>query len=97
MNITVHMFTGDTKEKAEEISKELNIEDVNYSMLPNDKYNYLDLINDINYTTDNNKKAYVLEETLVEIDIRDFREDYNYLLSRHNDKKKTKKKHWYNR
>ena len=56
-----------------------------------------DLINDINYTTDNNKKAYVLEETLVEIDIRDFREDYNYLLSRHNDKKKTKKKHWYNR
>ena len=52
-----------------------------------DKYNYLDLINDINYTTDNNKKAY----------IRDFREDYNYLLSRHNDKKKTKKKHWYNR
>ena len=62
-----------------------------------DKYNYLDLINDINYTTDNNKKAYVLEETLVEIDIRDFREDYNYLLSRHNDKKKTKKKHWYNR
>lgn len=38
-----------------------------------DKYNYLDLINDINYTTDNNKKAYVLEETLVEIDIRDFR------------------------
>lgn len=42
MNITVHMFTGDTKEKAEEISKELNIEDVNYSMLPNDKYNYLE-------------------------------------------------------
>ena len=28
-----------------------------------DKYNYLDLINDINYTTDNNKKAYVLEES----------------------------------
>ena len=44
MNITVHMFTGDTKEKAEEISKELNIEDVNYSMLPNDKYNYLEKI-----------------------------------------------------
>ena len=58
---------------------------------------FIFLINDINYTTDNNKKAYVLEETLVEIDIRDFREDYNYLLSRHNDKKKTKKKHWYNR
>ena len=56
-----------------------------------DKYNYLDLINDINYTTDNNKKAYVLEETLVEIDIRDFREDYNYLLSRHNDKKRPKR------
>ena len=44
MNITVHMFTGDTKEKAEEISKELNIEDVNYSMLPSDKYNYLEKI-----------------------------------------------------
>lgn len=44
MNITVHMFTGDTKEKAEEISKELNIEDVNYGMLPNDKYNYLEKI-----------------------------------------------------
>ena len=44
MNITIHMFTGDTKEKAEEISKELNIEDVNYGMLPNDKYNYLEKI-----------------------------------------------------
>ena len=28
----------DDCEKTEEISKELNIEDVNYSMLPNDKY-----------------------------------------------------------
>ena len=46
MGIKVHMFTGDSKEKALEISKELNIEDVNYSMLPSDKYNYLEkLIN----------------------------------------------------
>lgn len=42
MGITVHMFTGDSKEKALEISKELNIEDVNYGMLPSDKYNYLE-------------------------------------------------------
>ena len=42
MGITIHMFTGDAKEKALEISKELNIEDVNYGMLPSDKYNYLE-------------------------------------------------------
>ena len=53
------------KEKAEEKSKELNIEDVNYRMLPNDKYNYLDLINDINYTTDNNK---FLEKFIEKVD-----------------------------
>lgn len=59
-------------------------------------YNYLDLINDIEYTTDVSNKDYVKAETLEPVNINDFREDYGYLLSRHYDKPKAKKKHWYN-
>lgn len=61
----------------------------------NDNHNYLDLINDIEYTTDKKNKDYVLEETLEKVNISDFREDYNYLLSRHYNKPKSKKKHWH--
>lgn len=57
MGIKVHMFTGDSKEKALEISKELNIEDVNYSMLPSDKYNYLEKL--INNKKENTIVAFV--------------------------------------
>lgn len=59
-------------------------------------YDYLDLINDIEYTTDVSNKDYVKAETLEPVNINDFREDYGYLLSRHYDKLKAKKKHWYN-
>ena len=55
--IKVHMFTGDSKEKTLEISKELNIEDVNYSMLPSDKYNYLEKL--INNKKENTIVAFV--------------------------------------
>ena len=57
MGIKVHMFTGDSKEKTLEISKELNIEDVNYSMLPSDKYNYLEKL--INNKKENTIVAFV--------------------------------------
>ena len=36
------MFTGDTKETALEIGKELGIKDVKYEMLPNEKYSELE-------------------------------------------------------
>ena len=76
------------------ITKDSYIEKIVLYKLDND--NYLDLINDINYTTDNSKKSYVIKDSLVLVDINDFKEDYNYLLSRCNDIKKRKKKHWYN-
>ena len=44
MNINIHMFTGDTKEKATEISQQVGIDNINYSMLPSDKYTYLEEI-----------------------------------------------------
>ena len=66
------------------------------SVSTGNNYNYLDLINDIEYTTDVSNKDYVKAETLEPVNINDFREDYGYLLSRHYDKPKAKKKHWYN-
>lgn len=44
MNINIHMFTGDTKEKATEIAQQVGIDNINYSMLPSDKYTYLEKI-----------------------------------------------------
>lgn len=44
MNINIHMFTGDTKEKAAEIAQQVGIDNINYSMLPSDKYTYLEEI-----------------------------------------------------
>ena len=44
MGINIHIFTGDAKEKAEEIGKILNIENINYEMLPEDKYKELEKI-----------------------------------------------------
>lgn len=44
MNINIHMFTGDTKEKATEIAQQVGIDNINYSMLPSDKYTYLEEI-----------------------------------------------------
>ena len=38
LGITTKMFTGDSKEIAEEIAKQIGIEDVQYEMLPQDKY-----------------------------------------------------------
>ena len=44
MNINIHMFTGDTKEKATEIAQQVGIDNINYSMLPSDKYTCLEEI-----------------------------------------------------
>lgn len=44
MNINIHMFTGDTKEKATEIATQVGIDNINYSMLPSDKYTCLEEI-----------------------------------------------------
>lgn len=43
-NISCHMFTGDNKQIALNISKKLNIKDVKYELLPDDKYNELQKI-----------------------------------------------------
>lgn len=57
-----------------------------------DNFNYLDLINDVYYTTDENNKGYVIKESLVPTDILEYREDYLYMLSRHNDCRVSRRK-----
>jgi len=57
-----------------------------------DNFNYLDLINDVYYTTDENNKDYVIKESLVPTDILEYREDYLYMLSRHNDSRVSRRK-----
>ena len=64
-----------------------------------DNVHYLDLVRDVTYTCDKSSSDYVMRESLEKADINDFREDYLYLLSRHNDSKNSvlkKKKKWYN-
>lgn len=56
-----------------------------------DNNKYLDLLNDKIYTTNTKEKTYVIKESLEKIDIRDLKEDYNYLLIRHKEKPKKKK------
>ena len=57
---------------------------------------YVDLLNDITYSTDSSLKDYVEVDTLVPTDVSEYKTDYFYLLSRHNnvhkDNVKKKKK-----
>lgn len=50
-----------------------------------DNIYYIDLINDITYTTNNFDKSYVDSSSLVSINTDDFRIDYMYLLLKHNE------------
>lgn len=54
LGVNTKMFTGDKKEIAEEIAKQVGIESVKAGMLPQDKYNELDKIIEIR---DKNKKV----------------------------------------
>ena len=47
-NINVYMFSGDKKEVAEKVSKKVNIENVKYEMLPQDKYNEINSLKEEN-------------------------------------------------
>ena len=53
MNIITRMFTGDRKEVAMDVAKKVGIDEVNYKMLPEDKYNKLEEI----LNNSNNKKV----------------------------------------
>ena len=44
LGINVYMFTGDSKDKAVSIASKVGIDNVNYEMLPEDKYNSLEHI-----------------------------------------------------
>lgn len=54
MNIDLYMFTGDSKENALSISNKLNIKNVFYSLLPNEKYEKLEKL-----LIDNNVVAFI--------------------------------------
>ena len=53
MNIITRMFTGDRKQVAMDVAKKVGIDEVNYKMLPEDKYNKLEEI----LNNSNNKKV----------------------------------------
>lgn len=53
-NVDVAMFTGDKKDVALSVAKALEIDDVNYEMLPNDKYQKME-----EYLKDGRKIAFV--------------------------------------
>ena len=57
LGVNTKMFTGDKKEIAEKIAKEVGIKAVKSEMLPQDKYNELDAI--INKREQNKKVAFV--------------------------------------
>lgn len=57
LSVNTKMFTGDKKEIAEKIAKEVGIKAVKSEMLPQDKYNELDAI--INKREQNKKVAFV--------------------------------------
>ena len=57
LGVNTKMFTGDKKEVAEKIAKEVGIKAVKSEMLPQDKYNELDAI--INKREKNSKVAFV--------------------------------------
>ena len=48
-----------------------------------DKY-YIDLVRDIIYSNNCEEKDYVDESSLISTDISIYKEDYQYLLSKHN-------------
>lgn len=58
----------------------------------NDNINYTDLVNDVNYTTDDTCKDYVIKESIALTDISEYRTDYLYLLLKHNNSKSVKRK-----
>ena len=62
LGITTNMFTGDNKNIAEKIGKEIGIQNIKSEMLPQDKYNELEKIISVNVGdkgTSNKKVAFV--------------------------------------
>lgn len=53
---------------------------------------YLDLLSGICYSTNINNREYILDESLVETNIDDYKVDYRYLLSRYEESTLTRKK-----
>lgn len=47
-------------------------------------YYYIDLVRDVIYSTNSEDKDYVDECSLIPTDISMYKEDYQYLLSKHN-------------
>ena len=58
----------------------------------NNDIDYVDLINNLVYSTDSSDKCYVLRVSLIPTDIFEHRIDYMYLLSKYNSKAITRKK-----
>lgn len=57
-----------------------------------DNINYIDLVNDITYTTNELEKDYVVKESLIDTDISEYQTDYLYLLIKHKNNSNTKKR-----
>lgn len=57
LGVKTKMFTGDKRKVAEQIAKKVNVDEVKFEMLPQDKYNELEKVLNSNKT--NKKVAYV--------------------------------------
>lgn len=53
----------------------------------NDNIHYIDLVNNKCYTTDINEKEYVIEDSIMPIDISEYNIDYRYLLVKRKENK----------
>ena len=58
---------------------------------------YIDLLNQKEYTTDNNNRDYVIKESLINTDVREYKTDYNYLLMKYKSTSKRKERKLFNR
>ena len=57
-----------------------------------DNINYVDLVNNVYYTSDKDSRDYVEKETLISTNIREYRDDYLYLLNKYKNNSVVKKR-----
>lgn len=84
-----NFYTGTIFHKKKRFKNEYSEKAVLYKK---DNTNYLDLIKDKIYTIDSSSSSYIIKDSLTKVNINDFKTDYLYLLNRHNNIRKRKKK-----
>ena len=84
-----NFFVGIVIHKKKFIKYEYTEKLVLYS---DDKYNYIDLLNDKVYTVNEEELEYVIKDSLISTNPLEYKEDYLYLLSRYKSKTISRRK-----